>query len=303
MNSYTARLIKKGLRLQRPLLLQVSHPGQIAPLQGLLETLALLPAHTRQRRHHIGNIPVLEIHNLRGDRVRGRYLVYIHGGGFNLGSPDSHRSFAARLMQAGRFEALFMPRYRLAPRHPWPAGLDDVSTLWLALQQQHPDAEFCLAGESAGANLALGLCLRLRDSAQPLPRRVYLHSPWLDVSLSGASYHDNSLEDGFIGTHPARRQWLRRVFSGHYSADHDPAHPHISPLFADLHGLPPLLVQPGAKEIFLADSHTLKQRCDAAGTACELDIWPGMWHGFALFAPLLPEANRAIARAGRWLRP
>lgn len=301
MNSLTARLIKKALRLQRPLLRQVSHPGQIAPLQILLEKIAVLPARSRAERITVAGIPALKIHNQRSDRRRGTLLVYIHGGGFNLGSPDSHRAFAARLMQAGQFAAVYMPRYRLAPRHPWPAGLQDVTAVWKALQQQHPDARICLAGESAGANLCLALTLTLRDQRARLPQRVYLHSPWLDVSLSGDSYRNLALEDGFIGTHPRRREWLELVFSRHYAAQHDPRHPHISPLFADLTGLPPLYLQTGAKEIFLADSHTLQARCSNAGVACELEVWPGLWHGFALFAPLLPEANQAIARAGRWL--
>ncbi|MDI1302060.1 MAG: alpha/beta hydrolase [bacterium] len=301
MNSPLARLLKLALRVQRPLLRRINHPAQLGLVHGLMTRTAFLPAQATARRTRTGSVPVLEILNQRADRRAGQVLVYVHGGGFAIGSPDSHRAFAARLMQAGAFEKVLMPQYRLTPEHPWPAGLDDVEAFWRALLVQSPAAVFCLAGESAGANLCLSLCLRVRDAGLTLPARLYLHSPWLDVSLSGDSYHDTRLEDGFTGRRRSRKLWLHHVFARHYAGANDSQHPHISPVFADLAGLPPIYVQTGAKELFLDDSRTLAARCRTAGTSCELEIWPGMWHAFALFAPLLPEANRALARAGRWL--
>lgn len=193
--------------------MKINHPKQIAPLQFVLEKVSILPRQTRSLRTVIAGIPVLEIRNLRTDRRRGATLVYIHGGGFTLGSPDSHRAFAARLMQAGCFESVVMPQYRLAPSHPWPAGLDDVTAFWHELVQCRPLVDFSLAGESAGANLCLSLALKLKA----------------------------------------------------------------------------------------ADSHRLKDFCADAGVLCELEVWHGLWHGFALFAPMLPEANHAIGKAGAWL--
>ncbi|MFN3586293.1 MAG: alpha/beta hydrolase [Moraxellaceae bacterium] len=300
MNSPVARVVKVVLRLQRPLLRRVQHPAQLRPLEKLLALAPQLPAGARRQRLSAGGVPVLVVRNQRPDAEADRYLVYVHGGGFASGSPDTHAGFAARLMQVGRFSAVFMPTYRRAPAHAWPAALDDVQACWEALQAAHPGATMALAGESAGANLCLAMCLRLRDGGMPLPCRVYVHSPWLDVSLSGPSYTDSALEDGFTGRRKSRRDWIHQVFARHYVAHHDPRHPHISPVFGALQGLPPLYVQTGAKELFLDDSRLLKQRCDSAGVSCRLEVWPGMWHGFALFAPV-PEARRAIGQAGRWL--
>jgi monoterpene epsilon-lactone hydrolase len=299
--SLPARLFKRLLRLQRPLLRRIAHPAQLGTLDGVMVRAAFLPSRCEAQEIQLGGIPALEIRNLRASRRRGHVLVYVHGGGFVFGSPKTHRAFAARLMQAGGFDSVVMPQYRLARKHPWPAAPEDVYTFWRALREERQPQSLCLAGESAGANLCLSLCLRLRDAKEALPARIYLHSPWLDVSLSGASYSDPALEDAFTGKHPARRQWLFKVFARHYAGVHDPKHPHISPVFGDFHDFPPLLVHTGAKELFLDDSVTLAQRCHAAGSECTLDVWPGMWHAFALLAPLLPEANRAVRQAGRWL--
>lgn len=246
---------------------------------------------------------MLAVLNQRADRRAGQALVYVHGGGFATGSPETHCGFAARLMQAGRFESLVMPRYRLSTQEPWPAALDDVYALWEALVAERGGAQgIALAGESAGANLCLALCVRERARSGPLPARVYLHSPWLDVSLSGASYRDRAIDDGFTGRHAQRHEWLHTVFAKHYAGASDPRDPEMSPVFADLRGLPALYVDSGERELFRDDVSTLRERCAAAGTPCEVHVWPGMWHAFGLLAPLLPEANRAIARAGRFLR-
>lgn len=302
MNSPVARLIKIGLRLQRPLLRRVRNPQQIGPVQALLERVSLLPARTSLQRKTLSGIPYLEIHNQLPNRRMKHILVYVHGGGFAVGSPDTHRAFAARLMQAGQFEMVVMPQYRLTSQQPWPASLEDVRTFYRALRMRHPEAAISFAGESAGANLCVTTSLLARDADETLPERIYLHSPWLDVSLSGNSYTDLSLEDGFTGRHRGRREWIHDIFARHYIGQADPNHPHMSPIFADLHGLPPIYIQVGAKELFLDDSKSLKAGCDAGHTPCLLEEWPGMWHAFGMFAPVLPEANKAIRRAGDWLR-
>lgn len=301
MISLPARLFRFGLRLQRPLLLRLRHPSRLAAVEALLVRAAVLPPHSDSHRLVLGGVPVLALRNQRVDARRGHTLVYVHGGGFNAGSPETHCAFAARLMQAGRFERVLMPRYRLAPAHVFPAAHDDVFAFWAALHASAEAGSVCLAGESAGANLCLVTCLRARDAGLPLPQRLYLHSPWLDVSLSGASYLDPALEDGFTGRRRYRRRWLHNMFARHYAGNTDTAHPHLSPVFADLHGLPPVYVQLGSQELFRDDSTTLQARCREAGTSCELETWQGMWHAFALLGPLLPEARRATARAGAWL--
>jgi monoterpene epsilon-lactone hydrolase len=300
--SPAAHLIRLGLRAQRPLLRRLHHPGQLGLVERAMTLTARLPQGARRSGAHAAGAPVLTVQNLRADRRPGHTLVYVHGGGFATGSPETHCGFAARLMLAGRFESLLMPRYRLSTEAPWPAAHDDVHAFWEALVQERGGADgVALAGESAGANLCLSLCVRARDEGVALPSRVYLHSPWLDVSLSGASYRDLRIDDGFTGRHPQRREWLHAVFAQHYAGASDPRQPHMSPLFADLHGLPALYVDSGEHELFRDDVSTLRERCAAAGTPCDVHEWAGMWHGFGLLAPLLPEANRAITRAGRFL--
>lgn len=301
MNSPAAQVIKLLLRIQHPLLRRLHHPSQVARLEPLLERAAILPKECRQTSTPVGRRKVLTIHNERPDCQPERVLVYIHGGGYNTGNPKTHRAMAARLMQAGKFGQALIPAYRLAPVHPFPAGPDDILAFWQDLLTIHPAETLYLAGESAGAGLCLGLCQRLRSRALPVPVRVYLHSPWLDVSLSGNSYRDLSLFDGFTGRHPHRDRWIHRVFARHYAGSHSTMDPAVSPVFGDMRSLPPLYVHTGSQELFLDDSHTLVNRCRAAGTPCELEVWDGMWHGFAMFAPLVPEARQALSRAGYWL--
>lgn len=292
--------MKVGLRAQQPLLFKVTHPGQLGLADRVMRTLPL-PGQASSRRFQLGDIPTLQLRNHRADLRHGHILVYIHGGGFAMGSPETHRAFAARLMQAGCFERVLMPDYRLAPEHPFPAANEDCLAFWQALLLESGIESIALAGESAGANLCLGICLQARDAGIQQPSRVFLHSPWLDVSLSGASYLDPDLNDAFIGRQSSRRQWLEKVFARHYAATTDPRHSLMSPIFAELSGLPALYIQLGSDELFIDDSRALHAGCIAAGTDCTLEIWPGMWHGFAMLAPLLPEANRALLQAARWL--
>lgn len=301
MNSPAAHVFRFCLRLQRPLLMRLQHPAQLAGVQSAVGLAARLPRQAHAETIAMAGRPVLRIRNRRPSARPGKVLVYIHGGGFNVGSPDTHKAFAARLMQAGRFAEALMPDYRLAPRHPFPAAGDDVAAFWRALLRTREAADIVMAGESAGAALCLGLCLQARAAGLALPARVYLHSPWLDVSLSAAAYGDPAIDDAFVGRSRRRRQWVDQVFAQHYANGHDRQDPAMSPLFADPAGLPPLYVQTGSDEMFIDDSRRLQAACLSAGTACELEVWPGMWHGFALFAPYVPEARRALRRAARWL--
>lgn len=301
MISPPARMFRLFLRSQQPLLRRMRHPRHVALVEPALEALMPLPAGCRSREETMGGRRVLVIENRRAGAHLDRVLVYIHGGGYNVGSPYTHRSMAARLMLAGRFSRLYIPSYRLAPAHPYPAGLDDLTAFWNALTERHAGKEIGLAGESAGAGMSLALCQRLRDGRLPLPQRVFLHSPWLDVGLSGKSYHDPDHYDAFLGHHPRRRDWLHQVFARHYLGKADPAHPLVSPVHADPLGLPPLYIQAGEEEIFLDDSRTLAARSAEVGAECELEVWPGMWHAWGMLAPFIPEANRALRRAGRWL--
>lgn len=301
MISLPARLFRQFLRTQQPVLRLMRHPSHVALVEPALTALTPLPPGCSLKTERIAGRRVLVVHNQQMVGGDDRSLVYLHGGGYNVGSPWTHRAFAARLMQAGGFARVYIPSYRLAPKHPYPAGLEDMHGVWRALQERHPVSGLLLAGESAGAGLSLALCQVLRNHGEPLPERVFLHSPWLDVGLSGRSYHDDGHYDAFLGRHPGRRTWLDRVFARHYRGGGDPTDPLMSPMHADPSGLPPVYAQVGSEEIFLDDSRTLEYRFRTHGVPCHLEVWQGMWHAWGMLAPLIPEANEALTRGGRWL--
>jgi acetyl esterase/lipase len=299
MNSLASHVVRFSLRAARPVLYSIRHPAHTAPVDWALARAAVLPGRTRQQPIRLGQVPGLEIRNLAPRARADRTLLYVHGGGFAFGSPDTHRALAARLMQAGGFARVLLPRYRLAPAHCFPAAHDDTFAFWRAAVERYGQGEICLAGESAGANLAVGICLQARAAGVPQPARVYLHSPWLDVGFSGDAYHDPRFDDAFLGR--GGSFWLERVFGRHYAGATAREHPLLSPVHADLAGLPPFYVHTGEREVFTADTQRFSARCHAGRTACAVEIWPGMWHAFLLLAPFVPEANHAIRRAGRWL--
>jgi acetyl esterase/lipase len=219
-------------------------------------------------------------------------LLYLHGGAYVMGSCATHRAFVARIARAARCRTLLID-YRLAPEHPFPAALEDALASYRALQAT--EAQIVLAGDSAGAGLALATMLTLRDAGEALPRKAALISPWADLLYTGDSVISRAAAD----------PWLTPVdndVARHYCGDQDRRNPLISPLYGEHHGLPPTLIQVGDHEILLDDSTRLAERMQAAGVAVSLQIWPAMWHVWHSFAPLLPEANQAIRRIGKFMR-
>lgn len=225
----------------------------------------------------------------------GRVLAYLHGGAYVMGSLRTHRDLASRLARACAARALTIG-YRLAPEHPFPAALDDALAAYRALLGAGQEPErLALAGDSAGGGLALALLLRARDEGLPLPAAALLMSPSVDLEGTGASMESKAAADPLI----ARRFLVETA--AHYLAGQDPRHPLASPLYADLRGLPPLLLQVGESETLLDDSTRLAARAREAGVVVELRIWPAMFHGWQLYAKMLPEGRQAIAEAGAFL--
>lgn len=301
MNSLITHSVRRMMKLQQPLLLRLRHPRQIRLLEPLLKYGLILPRHCHAKDIHIKQHPAIQLSNLRSDTAR-RILVYLHGGGYAVGSPHTHKSFAARLMQAAGCERAYVPYYRLAPKYPYPTALNDVLGFWQALCERYPNHELVLAGESAGAGLCLALFQQIRSHVLRHPDKIFLHSSWLDVGLSGDSYHDLRLNDGFLGRHPQRKEWLHQMFSSHYLGSSQVDDPLVSPVHMDVSQLPPLLIQVATHEVFRADSYRLYERCKAQQIDCRLSVWPHLWHAFGLFAPWLPEANQAIQEAGEWIQ-
>ncbi|MDB5591118.1 MAG: putative esterase [Enterovirga sp.] len=221
-------------------------------------------------------------------------LLYLHGGAFVVCSPQTHRTITVGFARRGF--RVFAPAYRRAPEHRFPAALDDVVASYRGLLAEgHDPGQIAVAGESAGAGLALSLLLRLRDLGLPQPAAAALFSPWIDLAHTGATMRSNAERDPMF--HPDHADAVAR----HYLGDADPRTPLASPLYADLTGLPPLLIQAGDSELLLDDSRRLAARARAAGLDATLTIWPGVPHGWQIFGALLPEAQRSLDQAAAFL--
>ena len=220
-------------------------------------------------------------------------LLYLHGGGFVGCSPRTHRPITAAFARQGL--RVFVPDYRLAPEHPFPAAALDAQAVWRALRAASPEGRLVVAGDSAGGNLALGLMLALRDAGEALPDAAVLFSPALDLTGGSASLTLNADRDAmFHGPSLAN-------LSGPYLRGADPAQPLASPLLARLDGLPPLLVHVGESEALRDDSLRLAQRAREAGVTVDLQVFPVVPHVWQMLG-WLPEARRSLAAAGTFLR-
>jgi epsilon-lactone hydrolase len=223
-------------------------------------------------------------------------LLYLHGGCYTSGSIETHRELITRIAEAAERRALGL-NYRLAPAHPFPAAVEDVAAAyrWL-LDSGLRASSIALMGDSAGAGLALAATLAVRDEGLPLPGAVACISPWVDLALTGESMGTNATHDPIVS---------RAMLLGWgklYLGDHDPLTPLASPLYADLRGLPPLLIQAASAEVLLDDATRLAVRAAAGGVRTTLEIWPEMLHVWHLFAAILPEGRDAIAHLGSFIR-
>ncbi len=230
------------------------------------------------------------------DAAPDRAMLYLHGGAYTLGSRRSHRSLVANLAQASAMRAL-LPEYRLAPEHPYPAAVDDATAVyrWM-LTQGIPSRGIVVAGDSAGGGLTLALLLALRDAGDPLPAAAVLLSPWTDLAGTGKSAVERADRDPWLSG--AGLAAAGQVYAG----AHDVREPLISPVYADLHGLPPLLIQVGSDEVLYDDASRVVEKVRATGGAVDFVEWDGMWHVFQSLGDFLPEARDAIAQIGAFAR-
>jgi len=226
----------------------------------------------------------------------GRVLLFLHGGGYELGSLRSDGELAARLGRASGMRVLF-PEYRLAPEHPFPAAIDDVLAVWrwLRTDQDLSARSIAVAGDSAGGGLAVALLVAIRDAGDALPAAAVLMSPTVDLTSSGASMTERADQDPF--STPA----LLRQLASSYLAGADPKTPLASPLFASLAGLPPLLVLVGTADLLLSDSERLAAAAAQAGVDVTLDVGEGLPHVYPIMLGT-PEAAEATDQIGRFLR-
>ena len=225
-----------------------------------------------------------------------RVVLYFHGGAYILGSLTSHRGLVARLSVAAGVRSLQID-YRLAPEHVFPAALDDVVTIyrWLLAHGTQPE-HIVLAGDSAGGGLSLALLQVVRDQHLPMPAGAVLLSPWTDL----------------VGTVESRttRDAVDPIFSGRminflanfYAGTEEKHNPLLSPIYADLHGFPPLLIEVGNDEVLLDDSLHLAEHARAAQVSVELTVWDDIWHVFQLYASVLPEGRQSLENMGKFIR-
>jgi len=230
------------------------------------------------------------------DRMDGKLLLYLHGGGYIVGGCDMHRQMVSHIARAGRIHAL-LPEYRLAPEHKFPAAVDDAVAIYRTLLGMGIKAEdIIFAGDSAGGGLAVATLLALRDAGDNLPAAVVLLSPFLDVTGSGDSMRTRAAQD----------PWFRAedlpIVADHYCESHQQRFPLVSPVFANVEGLPPMFIQVGDHETLLSDSERLADECIAAGIDVELQVWPEMWHVFQMFAAKMPESRQAIKKMGAYIQ-
>ena len=222
-------------------------------------------------------------------------ILYLHGGGYMLCSPATHRDLLSRIAAASGARVIAID-YRKAPVHPFPAAIDDCEHAYRDLLDEgvDPDTLF-VAGDSAGGGLAIATLLRARAARLPLPRAAILLSPWVDLEHTGASIASNARYDYLLpeGLGLASRDYLQGA---------NPRHPEASAIHADLRGLPPLLVQTGSAELFYAENLLFVERARAAGVSVTHEIEQGMVHVYAAFASYAPECQAAIARIGAFVR-
>jgi phosphinothricin tripeptide acetyl hydrolase len=241
--------------------------------------------------------PVVPAEWLRpASAAAGRVVLYLHGGGYVIGSARSHRHLAAAITGAAGARALLID-YRRAPEDPFPAAIDDAVAAyrWL-LEQGTPPDRVVIAGDSAGGGLTVATLLALRDARVPLPAGGVCISPWVDLTCSGGSYRTKAAVDPIV-----RRAGVQEMARA-YLGDTDPRTPLASPLFADLRGLPPLLIQVGTEEVLLDDAVELASRAKAAGVEATLEVWDRMIHVWHWFLPMLDEAPAAVEAIGRFAR-
>lgn len=303
--------------LQRNMKSPPPHPSDLAAIRGLM---ALVTAHSEYPQQSVDegrarndlhglSVPMpdgcdkrtITIGGVPGEKLTpraadpSRVLLCLHGGGYQQGSAKSHRHFASRLAEAAGAVAI-VPDYRLAPEHPCPAAIDDAISVYRALlEEAEGTRRIALAGDSAGGGLALAAAVAIRDAGLPPPSAIYVVSPWVDLTSPAPSYIARAPLDPVVTL-----ESLERMSAG-YAGPLGRIDPRVSPVFADLQGLPPLFIHVGTDEILYEDGLRLADAARQAGVQVRLEVGERMIHVWPLFHEVLRAGRAAIAEAGEWL--
>ena len=254
-----------------------------------------LPNNTDITRDTIGSVPVeiLEPEVAAAKRV----ILYAHGGSFINGSCKAARNFCASFAHECACK-LFLPEYRRAPEYPFPAGLEDIFVTYRGILKKYAfsPASVVIAGDEAGANLAIALIHYLKQKKLPQPAALVLISPWLDISCSNEEIHTLQKSDKFL-----LKEALQAA-AGRYTTFDNVQNPLVSPLYGSFTNFPPVFIQCGSQEILSADAKALAQKIEAVGGQAQLDIWPEMWHFFQAMDAQAKEAHLAVEKMGHWVQ-
>jgi acetyl esterase/lipase len=225
-----------------------------------------------------------------------KVLLFLHGGGYVTGSISSHLMLCIPMAQTLKMN-VFAPEYRLAPEHPFPAALEDAlkAYRWLLAQGYKP-ADIIIAGDSAGGGLALAVVLALRENHEPLPAAIICMSPWADLTNSGQSHITKADAEVVLKT-DVLKEWALC-----YTDETNLNNPLVSPVYADFHGFPPLLIQVGSEEILLDDARMLADKAKADGVDVTLKVWAGLWHVWPALGDLLPESRETFLEIELFIR-
>lgn len=259
-----------------------------------LTKLASLPSKTKVKKITFNSISAEWIcaNEAHDDRV----ILYLHGGGYNICSPNTHRELAAHISMASGAKVL-LPDYRLAPEQPFPSALEDATSAYRWLLDTGLTSEnIAIAGDSAGGGLSIATSISLRDAGEPSPASIACISPWTDLEMSGNSINTHAEID------PMLNLQSMKIMASNYIGEGDPRSPLISPIYADLKGISPLLIHVGSDEMLLDDSKRIAEKAKSAGVDVTLKIYDQMWHAFHLNARLMPEAKNAIEALGSFIR-
>ena len=228
--------------------------------------------------------------------VRGKAMLYLHGGAYVFGNCTTHRQLVSYVARACGIRALVV-EYRLAPENPFPAAIEDSVAAYRALRDEgYGPGDIVLAGDSAGGGLVMALLLSLREAGEEMPAGAVMLSPWLDLTASGES----------MTTRAKRDPWFKPpdmpIIASYYCEEDEYRNPLVSPVFADVGGLPPIYIQVGDDEILLSDSTRIAEKLEAAGGDVTLEIWPNMFHVFQVFVHQMPESREAIDKLVPFVR-
>lgn len=261
-----------------------------------LKAIIRPPKGAIMERTTIADMPAMWVHAACAPESGTKTLLWFHGGGFYSGSCDTHKGLAAAISEASGVRALLI-NYRLSPEHTFPAAHEDALAAyrWL-LESGVPACDIVLGGDSAGGTLTLATLLELRDNGEQMPAAAVLLSPWLDILDSdGESYTSRAELDPTIDAAYTLKDAL--VYFGT-----DPDRDKVELLHRGMHGLPPLLIQVGDREVILSDSVTLAEKAEDAGVEVTLEVWPDLWHVFQALTAVLPEAREAVGHIGEFIK-